>query len=203
MILSIILFFVVGIILKPIDIIVKLIDRTAALDFTHYDPSDAVVIRRDETGKITRSIGNMRKSIRTIVYQLDETSSGLNTNANDLMNTTSQVNENSSDNSATSQELAAGMQETTATTESINNNIVDIFENAQNINSVAIDSEKSAAEIQTKLPLTIKPGGKAEVKIKLDTAALDYQGEVIEVLTVITDAPSKPILNLFITGNIK
>ena len=61
----------------------------------------------------------------------------------------------------------------------------------------------NAAEIQTKLPLTIKPGGKAEVKIKLDTAALDYQGEVIEVLTVITDAPSKPILNLFITGNVK
>ncbi len=161
-ILSIILFFVVGIILKPIDIIVKLIDRTAALDFTHYDPSDAVVVRRDETGKITRSIGNMRKSIRTIVYQLDETSSGLNTNANDLMNTTSQVNENSSDNSATSQELAAGMQETTATTESINNNIVDIFENAQNINSVAIDSEKSAAEIQTKVEKLSKDVVKAQ-----------------------------------------
>ena len=66
-----------------------------------------------------------------------------------------------------------------------------------------IDGRGNAAEIQTKLPLTIKPGGKAEVKIKLDTAALDYQGEVIEVLTVITDAPSKPILNLFITGNVK
>ena len=66
-----------------------------------------------------------------------------------------------------------------------------------------IDGRGNAAEIQTKLPLTIKSGGKAEVKIKLDTAALDYQGEVIEVLTVITDAPSKPILNLFITGNVK
>ena len=66
-----------------------------------------------------------------------------------------------------------------------------------------IDGRGNAPEIQTKLPLTIKPGGKAEVKIKLDTAALDYQGEVIEVLTVITDAPSKPILNLFITGNVK
>ncbi len=66
-----------------------------------------------------------------------------------------------------------------------------------------IDGRGNAAEIQTKLPLTIKPGGKAEVKIKLDTVALDYQGEVIEVLTVITDAPSKPILNLFITGNVK
>ncbi len=66
-----------------------------------------------------------------------------------------------------------------------------------------IDGRGNAPQVQTKLPLTIKPGGKAEVKIKLDTGALDYQGEVIEVLTVITDAPSKPILNLFITGNVK
>lgn len=66
-----------------------------------------------------------------------------------------------------------------------------------------IDGRGDAPAVQTKLPLTIKPGGKAEVKVKLDTGALDYQGEVIEVLTVITDAPSKPILNLFITGNAK
>lgn len=66
-----------------------------------------------------------------------------------------------------------------------------------------IDGRGNAPQVQTKLPLTIKPGGKAEVKVKLDTGALDYQGEVIEVLTVITDAPSKPILNLFITGNVK
>ena len=62
---------------------------------------------------------------------------------------------------------------------------------------------QGAAEIQTQLPLTIKPGGKAEVKVRLKTASLDYTGEVIEVLTVITNAPSKPILNLFITGNVK
>ncbi len=62
---------------------------------------------------------------------------------------------------------------------------------------------QGASDVQTKMPLTIKPGGKAEVKVKLDTSALDYTGEVIEVLTVITNAPSKPILNLFITGNVK
>ena len=193
-ILSVILFFVVGIILKPIDIIVKLIDRTAALDFTHYDPSDAVVIRRDETGKITRSIGNMRKSIRTIVYQLDETSNGLHTNANDLKNTTSQVNENSSDNSATSEELAAGMQETTATTESINSNIVDIFENAQNINTVAMDSEKSATEIQTKVEKLSKDVVKAQQNtqniyqsVKEQSEAAIEKSKAVQKINALTD----------------
>ena len=66
-----------------------------------------------------------------------------------------------------------------------------------------IDGQGDATTIQTKLPLTIKPGGKADVKVKLDTGSLEYIGEVIEVLTVITDAPSKPILNLFITGNVQ
>ena len=64
-----------------------------------------------------------------------------------------------------------------------------------------IEGQGGASTVQTALPLTIKPGGKAEVRVRLDTASLDYSGEVIEVLTVITNAPSKPILNLFITGN--
>ena len=66
-----------------------------------------------------------------------------------------------------------------------------------------IEGQAGASTIQTTLPLTIKPGGKADVKVRFNTASLDYTGEVIEVLTVITNAPSKPILNLFITGNVE
>ena len=66
-----------------------------------------------------------------------------------------------------------------------------------------IEGQDGASTVLTKIPLTIKPGGKADVKVRLDTASLEYTGEVIEVLTVITDAPSKPILNLFITGNVQ
>ena len=66
-----------------------------------------------------------------------------------------------------------------------------------------VEGQGGASTVQTAMPLTIKPGGKAEVKVKLATGALDYTGEVIEVLTVITNAPSKPILNLFITGNVQ
>ena len=66
-----------------------------------------------------------------------------------------------------------------------------------------IEGQGSASTVLTKLPLTIKPGGKADIKVRLETDSLEYTGEVIEVLTVITNAPSKPILNLFITGNVK
>lgn len=66
-----------------------------------------------------------------------------------------------------------------------------------------IDGRAGSSTVQTKLPLTVKPGGKADVKVRFDTGTLDYTGEVIEILTVITNAPSKPVLNLFITGNVK
>ncbi|MCR5710551.1 MAG: DUF1573 domain-containing protein [Bacteroidales bacterium] len=66
-----------------------------------------------------------------------------------------------------------------------------------------VEGQAGATAVQTQLPLTVKPGGKADIKVKFDTSRLDFTGEVIEVLTVITNAPSKPILNLFITGNVK
>ena len=66
-----------------------------------------------------------------------------------------------------------------------------------------VDGPSAATKVQTAMPLTIKPGGKAEVKVSYDTGALDFTGEAIEVLSVITNAPSKPILNLFITGNVQ
>ena len=66
----------------------------------------------------------------------------------------------------------------------------------------AAEIDGTNAAVQTQLPLTIKPGGKADVKVTLDTGKLEYSGEVIEVLSVITNAPSKPIMNLFITGNV-
>ena len=67
----------------------------------------------------------------------------------------------------------------------------------------SIEGQAGASQVLGQMPVTVKPGGKAEIKVKFDTSSLEYTGEVIEVLTVITNAPSKPILNLFITGNVK
>ncbi|MCR4589483.1 MAG: methyl-accepting chemotaxis protein [Lachnospiraceae bacterium] len=194
LVLSIIMYFLVSIVLSPIGVIVKLIDRTAALDFTHDSATDAIITRRDETGQITRSVGNMRKVIREIVYQIDEASSSLNNNANDLKDTTNQVNINSSDNSATSETLAAGMEETSANAETINNNIVDIFENVQNISKVASDSEESAAEIQTKVDKLSKDVLKAQKNtqdiyssVKIQSEEAIEKSKAVQKINALTD----------------
>lgn len=193
-ILSIIMYVLVGIVLRPIGIIVNLIDRTAALDFTHDKATEAVVRRRDETGKITRSIGNMRKVIRGIVYQIDDASNSLNNNATDLKDTTNQVNINSSDNSATSETLAAGMEETSANAESINDNIIDIFENVQNISKVASDSEASAEEIQVKVDKLSKDVLKAQKNtqdiyssVKVQSEEAIEKSKAVQKINALTD----------------
>lgn len=45
----------------------------------------------------------------------------------------------------------------------------------------------------------LKPGAKGSLKVTLDTAGMP-SGEVLVVLTLITNSPLRPIMNLFVTG---
>lgn len=54
--------------------------------------------------------------------------------------------------------------------------------------------------ILTKCPLEIASGAVSTVKVKFDTST--YDGEVVEILSVITNSPAKPIINLFVSGNV-
>jgi len=64
-----------------------------------------------------------------------------------------------------------------------------------------IDCDDMKVRVLTEYPLTLKPGASAIIKAKVDTRRAS--GEVLAILSVLTNSPSKPILELFITGNIK
>ncbi len=64
-----------------------------------------------------------------------------------------------------------------------------------------VESEKSGLSQIGPTPLRIKAGGSATLKLKFDTR--DHYGDMINILTLITNSPSKPMVNLFITGTIK
>lgn len=63
-----------------------------------------------------------------------------------------------------------------------------------------VDKKDKGVSIVTRTPLTVKPGKSAEIKIRFDSSQSD--GEMLEVLSVITNSPAKPIVNLFLTGNV-
>ncbi len=48
----------------------------------------------------------------------------------------------------------------------------------------------------------VKAGGKASFKVHLDTTGMP-KGENLVILTLITNSPSRPIINLFLTGEIQ
>lgn len=52
--------------------------------------------------------------------------------------------------------------------------------------------------VETKCPLTIKGGSSTTLKVKFDTSY--SSGEVVGVISLITNSPSRPIVNLFLTG---
>ena len=61
-----------------------------------------------------------------------------------------------------------------------------------------IDSDKKGTVIENKMPVVIKPGSSASIKFRFDTSS--EEGEVLNVLNLITNAPTKPNINFFISG---
>lgn len=61
-----------------------------------------------------------------------------------------------------------------------------------------IDKKSDAVTVISAAPLSIKSGACASVRVRLDTSA--QEGEVLEILTLVTNSPAKPLVNLFVTG---
>ena len=66
------------------------------------------------------------------------------------------------------------------------------------IYKIDIDGENTS--VVSKMPVTVKAGGSATVDFTFDASKGD--GEVINVLTLVTNSPSKPQVNYFVTANI-
>ena len=147
---AVICWFVGGAIVKPLEILTVVVEKTADLNFEANPEAHDIMLRKDECGKIGRAIQKMRASLRDVVTLIGDTSTKLNDNAFNLKDSSNQVNENSSDNSATAQQLAAGMQETSATTQNITANIASMEQSAEDINKLALDGKDVSSEIMAK-----------------------------------------------------
>lgn len=66
----------------------------------------------------------------------------------------------------------------------------------------SISSEKNGLRKTETYPIIIEPGKSKKVSIDYSTVSCNM-GELINILTVITNAPDKPIINLFLTGTIE
>ena len=135
---------------KRIKALAFAVDRTAELNLTVSEELKQSALQRDETGQIARAMIDMKGKLHEIVAEIQEASTTLTANAEELTQQSQAVADNSSDNSATSQQLAAGMEETASATETIAQNISSVVEKAEDISKLANEGVDEAKKIQEK-----------------------------------------------------
>ncbi|MBR5377168.1 MAG: hypothetical protein IK139_07800 [Lachnospiraceae bacterium] len=193
-ILSVAMFFVTKMLLRPVGDIVELVEQTGRLDFSHNKKTEYLVLRADEMGRIARTIGGMRKSLRETVIEIDQVADELDANAKQLKDNTLRLNDNSSDNSATSEQLAAGMQETSATTETINGNVETMVRNTEQINDLSNKGEQLAADVRKKASQIKEQVGEASARttqifadVKTQSDAAIEQSKAVDKINELTE----------------
>jgi len=183
------------IIVRPIKQITDILDKTSKFDFRHNPNSAKLCARHDENGVMARAVQAMRTSLRRMVASIEEASTKINVNVDQLEDVTNVVNSMCTDNSATTEELAAGMQETTATTESIYANIGYMKTGAEDIQALSEAGDTLSREVMERatelhdktMAATNKTREKYEsVKIRSDKAIED--SKAVEKINALTDA---------------
>ena len=140
-------YLVSKIITKPISQLTDILLQTSRFDFRHNPNSAKLCERDDENGVMARAVSSMRGSLRRMVASIEEASTKINGNVDQLQDVTNVVNLMCTDNSATTEELAAGMQETAATTESIYANIGYMQTGAKDIARLSESGDKLSDEV--------------------------------------------------------
>jgi methyl-accepting chemotaxis protein len=134
-------------IVKPIGILNEVIIRTSKFNFVKSKRADQLCKRKDETGAMARAVVLMRANLAKIVGNIEDASTKIDGNVNQLQNVTNVVNNMCTDNSATTEQLAAGMEETAATTESIYANIGYMQNGAKDITILSEKGDELSIEV--------------------------------------------------------
>lgn len=153
MIVAFVLSAVIGVIIgtgmtRPIRQLTAVIEQTAELDFRPTKEGGKLRKQKDEIGNMATKIHIMRKKLREMMRDLQQTQQVLEGNAEDLNHLMKQNSAYAEDNSATTQELAAGMEETSANAAHIVENVGIMRESSDNIQRLAEDGEKNSGQIQ-------------------------------------------------------
>lgn len=139
--------FVSGGISKPIHQLTNVITQTAQLDFKPTADGSKLRKQKDEIGVMAREIHQMRRILKGMVEQMNETERAILGNVDNLDVIMKENSMRAEDNSAATQEMAAGMQEASENTAHIVQNIEEVKRNSEQIYQLASDGEANSQEI--------------------------------------------------------
>jgi methyl-accepting chemotaxis protein len=128
-------------IVKPIRKLENNIKIIANGDFSQ-DIDKKYLSRKDEVGKIIRSINDMRDGLKHLILSIKSEAENIDKDVNRIVDNVNTLDENIEGVSATTEELAAGMEETAASSEEMSATSQEI-DNA--VQSMAKKSQEGAA----------------------------------------------------------
>lgn len=148
LLLAVFVFFMAGVLLRPLNILTVIINDTANFDFHPNPASPKICAQKDEIGVIGRAIRKMRTNLRSIVNDIETVKNQIAENVTGLSNISETISIQCMDNSSTTEQLAAGMVETSAATETIAGNINHVQNNADAIRSLSEEGRETAEEVK-------------------------------------------------------
>lgn len=165
--LVVVIFFVTGIMMKPLKKITLLINEMAELKFINHSWGPKLTKGKDECGVMAKAVAAMRESLQSVIRDISSASAHLEEIVHTLQLTTSEVNDSCTDNSATTEELAAGMQETTATTQTLVSSVEDMKDESGEIRKMSVEGEELSGEIENRAA-DLKKSATESVKLARD-----------------------------------
>ncbi|MBQ2799851.1 MAG: methyl-accepting chemotaxis protein [Lachnospiraceae bacterium] len=180
---------------KPLKQLTMIIKKTADFNFEKNPGSQKLMQLTDETGDMARAIHQMRKKMRIMVGDIEESCQLLNANFEKLQTSSDNINEMAESNSSLTQELAAGMQETNATTENMRENLTSVNDNASAIETLSTEGKDLSKEIMERaVRLEKSTEDSAEKtkqmyeKVRVDAQAALEKSKAVEKINTLTGA---------------
>lgn len=194
---SIIGFFIVNKIVKPILEVTDIVSRLANMDFSEIEGQERLTARNDETGQMSRAVAELRGQLADVVSelrsqseQLFEASDTLNTNASETATTVDQVEKAVSD-------ISDGASSQASETQKAKENVIlmgnmveettqEVAEMIENANSMKRYSEEAFATLQNLAKINDEARGAIDVIYEQTNTTNESAMKIREATSLIT-----------------
>ncbi|MCB2296330.1 methyl-accepting chemotaxis protein [Clostridium tagluense] len=193
-IISILLMFIFGRALAPLNKMVTGIDKIGKFDFTDSQEINELTKRQDEIGKIANSLSDMRNGVSHLIKGIMDNSQTLTTSSEELSTTMEELTSTivTVDNAV--KKIANGMQDSSAATEEISASIEEVDSSINELSQKAMNgsnnanvAKERATEVKKSSEKAIEDTQKlyAEKQDKMLIAIED--GKVVDSIKVMAD----------------
>lgn len=183
---------------KPIAKVIGLINTTSELNLVYDESFRELLERKDEVGKITIALADMRKRLREVVDNMTNVSTNLTSNAKELAASTEENKKTIEHISAAVHEIAEGNTQQAGSVTEVSDAISVIAEHITGVNNTGKKSSEQAKEAQN---IIMQGQGSIEVTLQkmqdtitvcndVDISITDLSAQmkkVAEIVNVIRD----------------